>query len=121
MESSWLPGGVEMFESIHVNELYPRWLVAADKGEAFALFDVRSLEEYQAGHVPGAKLIALNTLMARMDEFPKQGDVFMICRSGGRSAQAADYLTRQCGHKNLINIEGGTMAWIEAGYAIEKA
>jgi len=109
-----------MFESMHVNELYPRWLVAREKGEAFALIDVRTPEEYQAGHVPGAKLITLNTLPVQLDAFPKQGDVFLICRSGARSAQAADYLARQCGYSNMINIEGGTMAWTQAGYPIDK-
>ncbi len=105
---------------MHVNELYPHWLLAREKGEPFALIDVRTPEEYQAGHVPGAKLIALNTLMAEVDAFPKQGDVFLICRSGARSAQAAGYLAKQHGRTNLINIEGGTMAWIQAGYPVEK-
>jgi len=80
---------------------------------------VRSLEEFQSGHVPGAQLIALNTLMARVSDIPKNEDVFLICHSGGRSAQAADYLARQCGHRNLINIEGGTSAWLQAGYPCE--
>jgi len=110
-----------MFKTMNVNELYPRWLVAKEKGEAVQLIDVRSPDEYRAGHVPGAKLVPLNTLMAQVSAFPKQGDVFLICRSGARSAQAADYLARQCGRSNLINIEGGTMAWIQAGYPVEKA
>ena len=108
-----------MFEHIHVNELYPRWQSAQEKGEELTLIDVRSPAEYQAGHVPGARLIALNTLMARVQDFPAQGDVFVICQSGGRSAQAADYLARQCGRDNLINVSGGTMAWMQAGYAIQ--
>ncbi len=108
-----------MFESMNVNELYPRWLVAREKGEGLALIDVRRPEEYQAGHVPGAKLVPLNTLMAQLSEFPEQGDVFLICRSGARSAQAADYLARQCGRSNLINIDGGTMAWMQAGYPVD--
>jgi len=109
-----------MFGKMGVNELYPRWLLAREKGEEFALIDVRMLEEYQAGHVPGAKLVTLNTLMAQVNAFPEQGDVFLICRSGARSAQAADYLARQCGRSNLINIEGGTMAWIQAGYPVDQ-
>jgi len=110
-----------MFDSMNVNELYPRWLVGREKGEPVSLIDVRSVDEYNAVHVPGATLIPLNTLMARVHEFPKQGDVFVICRSGARSAQAADYLSRQCGHRNLINIDGGTMAWLQAGYPVEEA
>jgi len=108
-----------MFESVNVNELYLRWLQAREKGSALNLIDVRSLEEYQSGHVPGAQLIALNTLMSRVSEIPKNGDVYLICRSGARSAQAADYLSRQCGHKNLFNIQGGTMAWLQKGYPVE--
>jgi len=37
-----------------------------------------------------------------------------------RSAQAADYLACQCGRSNLINIEGGTMAWTKAGYPVDQ-
>jgi len=73
-----------MFKTMNVNELYPRWLVAKEKGEAVQLIDVRSPEEYQAGHVPGAKLVPLNTLMAQMDAFPEQGDVFRSFSPGGR-------------------------------------
>ncbi|PIP02326.1 MAG: rhodanese-like domain-containing protein [Zetaproteobacteria bacterium CG12_big_fil_rev_8_21_14_0_65_54_13] len=108
-----------MFDSMNVSQLYTRWLVARENGRPLTLIDVRSLEEFQSGHVPGAQLIALNTLMARVSDIPKNEDVFLICHSGGRSAQAADYLARQCGHRNLINIEGGTSAWLQAGYPCE--
>ncbi|MDX8404661.1 MAG: rhodanese-like domain-containing protein [Mariprofundus sp.] len=108
-----------MFDSINVDQLYPRWLVARENSRPFMLIDVRSVDEYNAGHVPGAQLMPLNTLMARVGDIPKEGNVFMICRSGARSAQAADYLARQCGHKNLFNIQGGTMAWMQAGYPVE--
>ena len=107
-------------KSVNVNELYPRWLVASEKGAPFQLIDVRGADEYAAGHVPGAMLLPLNTLTARVDEIPADGDVYLICRSGGRSAQAADYLERQCGRVNLINVEGGTMAWAAAGYPVEE-
>jgi len=119
MESSWPSGGEIMFETIDVNGLYPRWLTAQEKAEACTIIDVRSPEEYAEAHVPNAKLIALNTLMARADEIPKQGDVFLICRSGARSAQAASFLAQQLGHDNLINVSGGTMAWKAAGYPVE--
>ncbi len=109
-----------MFESIDVNTLYPRWLVAQEKGETCTIVDVRTPEEYARVHVPQAKLIALNTLMARADEVPKQGEVYLICRSGARSAQAAAFLAQQFGHGNLINVSGGTMAWRNAGYPVEQ-
>jgi len=110
-----------MYQNMNVNELYPRWLVAREKNEPINLIDVRSPEEYHSGHAPGAKLMPLNTLTAPVDKIPEDGDVYLICRSGARSAQAASYLARQCGRNNLVNIEGGTMAWVKAGYPVEKA
>lgn len=106
-------------DSINVDQLYPRWLVARENNRPFALIDVRSPEEFNGGHVPGAKLIALNTLMARVNEIPKSGDVFLICHSGARSAQAQAYLSQQMGYTNLINVDGGTLAWANGGYPVE--
>jgi len=107
-------------KSLTVDQLYPRWLIAREKNSPVALIDVRSPDEFRARHVPGAKLIALNTLMARANEVPKQGDVYLICHSGARSAQAAAYLQQQFGYDNLINVEGGTMAWANGGYPVEQ-
>jgi len=109
-----------MFERMNVNELYPRWLAGREQEQPVTLIDVRTAEEYGSGHASGAILLPLNTLPARVQEIPEQGDVFLICRSGARSAQAADYLARQCGRTNLINIEGGTMAWVQSGYPVEQ-
>ncbi|RLL54732.1 rhodanese-like domain-containing protein [Mariprofundus sp. EBB-1] len=110
-----------MLESKNVNELYPLWLLGREKSEPLVIIDVRGLDEYQNGHVPGAKLIALNTLMARVDEIPEEGDVFLICHSGMRSAQAGTYLKRECGRNNVINVSGGTQAWINAGYPVAES
>lgn len=109
-----------MMNMLTVDQLYPRWLVAREKKQPITLIDVRSPEEYRGCHVPGAKLIALNTIMARANEIPKQGDVFLICHSGARSAQALTYLEQQCGFNNLINVTGGTMAWSNSGYPTEQ-
>ena len=105
---------------ISVNQLYPKWLLAKEKGEDICIIDVRGVNEYTQGHVPGAKLIALNTVPARSDEFPSDGDVYVICRSGMRSSQAIEFLEQNYGHQNLINVTGGTMAWIEANYPVEQ-
>jgi len=108
-----------MMKQISVNELYPKWLVGKDKGEPCTVIDVREATEYVQAHVPSACLIVLNTVPARSDEFPKQGDVYVICRSGMRSAQAIQFLEKNYGHQNLINVTGGTMAWIEASYPVD--
>lgn len=109
-----------MIHSMTVNQFYPRWLVAREKNQPLILIDVRSLDEYKARHLPGSKLIALNTIMARANEIPKEGDVYLICHAGPRSAQAAHYLEQQLGYSNVINIDGGTQAWANSGYPVEQ-
>jgi len=106
---------------IEVNELYSQWLHAKGNGDSCTIIDVREAQEYAQGHVPNATLIILNTVPIRSDEFPSDGEVYVICRSGMRSSQAIEFLEQQYGHQNLVNVTGGTMAWIEAGYPVEQA
>ncbi len=84
-----------------------------------ALIDVREPDEYAGGHAPGAVNIPLGDIQSRMSEIPSTGNVYLICQSGRRSAHAADVLT---GHgMTAINVEGGTTAWVEAGFPTEPA
>ena len=109
-----------MIDSITVDQLYPRWLVAREKSRPIEVIDVRSPDEYRKIHLPGAKLMPLSTLMARANEIAKEGDVFLICHSGARSAQAITYLEQQLEFDNLINVDGGTVAWANSGYPVEQ-
>lgn len=77
------------------------------------VIDVREPDEYAEGHVPGAPLIPLGTLEDRVGEVPSEGEVLVICKLGGRSNKAAEFLRSQ--GVDAVNIAGGTMAWIEAG------
>lgn len=86
--------------------------LAALAEEAWIL-DVRQPEEYEGGHVPGAVLIPLDQLGARHTEVPAGTDVYVICKSGGRSAAAVDALAG-AGYR-VTNVAGGTMAWMESG------
>jgi phage shock protein E len=81
--------------------------------------DVREQSEYDAGHIPGVKLIPLGQVPARLAEIPKDKTVVLTCRSGNRSGQAADFL-RQQGYTKVHNMEGGIVAWQQAGLPIEK-
>jgi rhodanese-related sulfurtransferase len=83
------------------------------------LLDVREPWEYQAGHVPGAQLIPLGELEQRVNEVPRDQPVLAICHSGQRSLAAAGYLL-QLGYPSVSNVEGGTAAWIERGYPVDK-
>lgn len=85
-------------------------------GDDVAVFDVRQPDEYEEGHVPGAVLIPLGDVPDRVGEFPAEGTVYVVCRSGGRSASAVEFL-RSAGI-DAVNVEGGTMAWIEAGHPV---
>lgn len=80
------------------------------------LIDVREPDEYLDGHVPGAKLIPLGTVPVRTSELDKGKTQYVICKVGGRSAQAAEFLISQ--GFDAVNIAGGTMAWLEAGLAV---
>ncbi|MDP3209538.1 MAG: rhodanese-like domain-containing protein [Rhodoglobus sp.] len=77
------------------------------------LIDVREVVEYVAGHAPAAINIPLSEFVARADEIPQGHDVYVICESGGRSAQATEWLTTQ--GVAAFNVLGGTSAWRAAG------
>jgi len=87
------------------------------------LLDVRQPEEYtgELGHVPGAVLVPLPELRARVDEIAahRPATVITICRSGDRSARAAAIL-RDAGFVNVLNMTGGTLAWRDRGFPVER-
>lgn len=85
-------------------------------GEDVPLIDVREPEEWVEGHVPHARHIPLGDLGRRVDEVPTAGTVYLICRSGARSAHAAGGL-RDRGF-DAVNVAGGTDAWRAAGRPI---
>lgn len=83
------------------------------------ILDVREQWEYDSGHIPGVKLIPMQSVSARLSEIPRDKTVIVTCRSGNRSGQVADYL-RQQGYTDVHNMLGGIMAWQAAGYPVEK-
>jgi rhodanese-related sulfurtransferase len=93
-------------------------LAAAQQSTSFIL-DVRQPDEFAAGHVPGAVLIPLGELGTRAAEVPTDKPVYVICRSGRRSQEASEILTG-LGFKDVRNVEGGVLAWAEAGYELVK-
>jgi rhodanese-related sulfurtransferase len=81
------------------------------------VIDVREPDEYTAGHVPGATLIPLATVPDRLSDVPS-GDVLVICRSGGRSRRAAEFLAAN--GVQATNVAGGTLAWLKSGRGVTK-
>ncbi len=82
------------------------------------LLDVRTVEEWQTGHIPGATLIPLDQLEARAGELPGNLPILIYCRSGNRSGQALTIL-EELGFSDLYTLEGGINKWISAGYEVE--
>ncbi|ASN37572.1 MULTISPECIES: rhodanese-like domain-containing protein [Paeniglutamicibacter] len=80
------------------------------------ILDVREDYEWVEGHAVGAIHIPLAELPLRIDELDPDVDTYIICRTGGRSAQAAAWLVGQ-GY-TALNIAGGSGAWLEAGLAL---
>ncbi len=93
---------------------------ALASGAVPVLVDVRTPGEYAEGHVGTARNIPVGDLGARLDEISRyrDGAVYLICHSGGRSARAAAQLL-EAGFANPVNVLGGTQAWIEAGHPVE--
>jgi rhodanese-related sulfurtransferase len=80
--------------------------------------DVRTPEEYSAGHAYRAVNIPLDTLSQNLDRIEKNEPVYLICATGRRSMQAAQMLSA-AGYPRVINVAGGTAAWREAGLPMD--
>ena len=78
--------------------------------DAFVLLDVRQPEEYEAEHLPGAKLIPLAELGARLPELDPEKPAIVYCAIGGRSRVASQVLAGK-GFKEVFNLSGGIKAW----------
>jgi len=76
--------------------------------EGACIIDVREKEEWDAGHIKGARHIPLSELRERLDEIPNDEPVYLHCRSGQRSYNALMALQNR-GWKNLYNVSGGFM------------
>ncbi|MDZ4773064.1 MAG: rhodanese-like domain-containing protein [Planctomycetota bacterium] len=75
------------------------------------IVDVRTRQEMSAGIIPGALLIPVDELEARAKEIARDGRATIVyCASGGRSAAACEYLSRE-GWDGLANLEGGFSTW----------
>jgi len=89
-----------------------------DREDVYVL-DVREQWEYDEGHIPGVVLIPLGEVPNRLGEIPTDKNVIVTCRTGNRSGQATDFL-RQNGFDNVHNMQGGIVAWEQAGYEVSR-
>src|SRR5512145_407783 len=108
--------------SITVHELKAalaeaEWAEGAEGAEV-ELVDVREPWEYAQGRIPGSRLAPLATVPGLVGEFPTDRPVYLVCHVGGRSAQAAAYLSQR--GLDAVNVAGGTAEWVAAGYPLER-
>jgi adenylyltransferase/sulfurtransferase len=80
-------------------------------GEDIVLIDVREPYEWSAGHIEGATHIPMNQVPQRLADIPKDKEVVMICRSGGRSGHVQQHLLGAQGYTRVLNLTGGMQRW----------
>ncbi|GAA4856247.1 rhodanese-like domain-containing protein [Saccharopolyspora rosea] len=77
------------------------------------LLDVREHEEWRAGHAPGAVHIPMSEIVQRLDDIPEADQLYVVCRSGGRSAKVTAYLNAN--GWDAVNVERGMNGWAATG------
>jgi rhodanese-related sulfurtransferase len=82
----------------------------------FQVVDVRYPNEWEAGHIDGAVHIPGDYIFDRVDELDRSRPVVTVCRSGSRSAEAAEDLASE--GFDVQNLEGGMDAWVAEGLPI---
>jgi rhodanese-related sulfurtransferase len=104
-----------MIKSTTPVELH-QWL---QSGEA-VLVDVREADEYANGHIEGSNWVPLGKVSAAILP-PYQGKkLVMQCHLGGRSRTACGKLAQEISGLEVYNLEGGILAWAQAGYEVKK-
>jgi len=98
---------------IGVAEAHARW----SAGE-LNILDVREPNEHDATRVEGVPLIPMGEIVDRIDEVPGE-PLAVLCRSGNRSGKVADHLNAAGEHGEVLNIEGGILAWAAEGLPYE--
>ncbi|MBR3284139.1 MAG: rhodanese-like domain-containing protein [Alloprevotella sp.] len=110
-------GGNEKFPSLEVED-FEAYLLHHENA---IVLDVRTKAEYDDGHLIGAKLIDVNSsdfMVEALRTLPQDRPIAVYCRSGRRSAKAADMLV-EAGWR-VVNLKGGYMAWTAKEKPIEK-
>jgi rhodanese-related sulfurtransferase len=79
--------------------------------------DVREVDEYTDGHIPGAINVPLSELTEKYSSVTQNEKIYVVCQLGGRSARACEFLSNlpEFDGSHFINVVGGTAAWIIEG------
>ncbi len=85
-----------------------------EKGE-LVILDVRTVSEYESGHLEGAINIPVEALNGRLSELNKNDELLVYCRTGNRSTTAVGILNEN-GYDRIYHMDGGIVAWENAGF-----
>jgi molybdopterin/thiamine biosynthesis adenylyltransferase/rhodanese-related sulfurtransferase len=118
------PSGAEFLRQVksEIDEVDPSDVHSGlNNGRPFVLIDVRESEEWDAGHLPGAKHVPRSYLESRIEAAaPDRGQrVVLYCASGNRSALAARTLSEDLGYEHVESMTGGYTLWKDRGYEVE--
>lgn len=106
-----------MIATISIQELHEKFRKLAPNE---IILDVRTPEEYSAGHIPGARNISHEEVLRHLGDLRKFDKIYVHCRSGGR-VQMACYDLATAGLKNLVAVvDGGMPEWELMGYPVER-
>jgi len=118
------PSGAEVIRQIRssVEEVDPSDVNRVlSNGNGIVLLDVRESDEWDAGHIPGAKHIPRGYLESRVEGVvgsDRSQRVVIYCASGNRSAFAAEVMETM-GYEKVASMSGGFRGWVEAGGDVE--
>ncbi|HEX6021569.1 MAG TPA: molybdopterin-synthase adenylyltransferase MoeB [Solirubrobacter sp.] len=115
------PSGAEIIRKIRsqIEEVDPSEVVNRNGA---VLLDVRETEEWDAGHIPGAKHVPRGYLESRVEGVvgsDRSQRVIVYCASGQRSALAAHTMKELLGYENVASMNGGITLWKDRGYEVE--
>jgi sulfur-carrier protein adenylyltransferase/sulfurtransferase len=116
------PSGAEVIKQIkqQIDEVDPAE-VSEHLGNGLTVIDVRESEEWDRGHIPGAKHVPRGYLESRIEGAQPDRDarIVLYCASGQRSALAAHTLGSLLGYTNVTSMTGGITLWKDRGYKVE--
>jgi len=83
------------------------------------LLDIREQNEWAESRIDGAEFRPLSTMNEWWRDLPRNRTIVLYCRSGSRSAHATNVLIHRAHYDNVLNLTGGIIAWMKAGFEVE--
>lgn len=120
--SSNAPAAQAAAPAVKLAQVSPEALQAmlAGSNDRVFVLDVRTPQEFAAGHVPGAVNIPHDQVATHLAEIPKDEEIVLYCHSGRRAGLAAEELAAN-GYRQLAHLEGDMQGWQKAGLPVEAS